>query len=214
MKGSPPHSRVTRLRDAFRADGEDSRRALFLRVGIHLLEYYWIEEPIPTGPSAQAVDLPPGHTWEFLNATAIPEISAFDAPRHLADPEVVRTAMGRGDLCIGIRDRGQLVAITCCALDATHLWLHPISLAPHEAYIHHVYVRPECRGKRLASLIRELLYPELRARGRDRCYSITLANNHTSIAFKERQGGRKRFRAFGIKVGTFTSAWIVRRYPN
>lgn len=205
--------RIARLWHGLRTNGAaQTRRAVMRRLGVHLSEFYWMEEVIPENLEAWLTALPDGLVWGTVGPADLPQVAAFQAPSSEVDLDRLQEAFARKDLCLGIRQGEELVAFACCTLDHTHTWLYPIALGAQGAYLNHMYVVPSCRGKNLAGILRGRCYQELRALGRDRFFSISLATNAPAIRFKEKLGARKRFRAAALRVGSWHRTIVVRRY--
>ncbi|HET9064291.1 MAG TPA: GNAT family N-acetyltransferase [Gemmatimonadales bacterium] len=210
---STPFARAARVWRRFQAHGlRVTLRGVMRRYGIRVADFHWVRERLPGEIPTHLTTLPDGLTFCLLDAEDISAITAFDAPQDEVDGDRLRQAFARGDVCVGIRRAGEILACSLCSLDETRNAMHPVAMKPNEAYLWMMYVRPGYRGQNLAVILRHRCYEMLRAVGRDTCYSITLTRNHASARFKQKLGAEKLFRAVYLRVGRREGRWIVRRF--
>jgi len=210
---SKPLARVARVWHGFREHGlRVTLRGVMRRYGIRVADFHWVRERLPVEIPPHLTTLPDGLAFCLLDADDIGIIAAFDAPRNEVDGERLQQAFARGDVCVGIKRGGEILACSLCSLDETHNRMYPVAMKPNEAYLWMMYVRPGNRGQNLAAILRYRCYELLRAIGRDTCYSITLTSNHASARFKQKLGAEKLFRAVYLRVGRREGRWIVRRF--
>lgn len=124
-------------------------------------------------------------------------IGEAEVLRHCAEAELelspasVRASFERGDLCIGALQEGRLLGYAWFAFGATPesggTW---IGIDRAAAYTYRHFVRPACRGKRLAAGMLLAADAALAQRGRTRCVTLVYTHNRASIRASGRTGAR------------------------
>jgi GNAT superfamily N-acetyltransferase len=106
-------------------------------------------------------------------------------------PASARAAFARGDRCVGALEDGRLLGYAWFAFTPTPesggLW---IDFDPDAAYSYRHFVRPECRGRRIAGRLLPAADALCAARGRARCLILIHEHNLASIRASERSGAR------------------------
>jgi GNAT superfamily N-acetyltransferase len=116
---------------------------------------------------------------------------------HCADPALemtaasARAAFARGDHCVGALEGGRLLGYAWFAFAPTPesggMWL---GFGADAAYSYRHFVRPECRGRRIAGRLLPAADALCAARGRSRCLILIHEHNLASIRACERSGAR------------------------
>ena len=179
--------------------------ALLLRaLGIRVLRVF----SRPTGALAR------GHCGRdvlFRMLTEPEARSAFsEAALEIPEP-FVRSAYARGDVCIaaleGERVLGYAWLSTGRSPHTSGLWIEPHAAA---GYAYDVFVRPECRGQRIAPWLYVALDRFLIQRGRRALLSSIDWDNESSIKAALRAGAREAggvalIRLFGVHLAYCSS---------
>jgi GNAT superfamily N-acetyltransferase len=116
---------------------------------------------------------------------------------HCADPELelaaatARAAFARGDLCVGALEGERLAGYAWLAFGATPesggVW---VDFDPLAIYSYRHFVRPGCRGRRIAAGLLPAADALCAQRGRSRCVTLIYTYNRASIRASERSGAR------------------------
>ncbi len=94
-----------------------------------------------------------------------------------------------GQMCLGVRQGGSVIAFTWCNLRHCMIEGHVLfDLREDEASLFDAYTLESLRGRDLARWMRYRCYEELAAMGRQRCYSVTIIFNTPAARFKEKLG--------------------------
>ncbi|MGI9044878.1 MAG: GNAT family N-acetyltransferase, partial [Gemmatimonadaceae bacterium] len=110
--------------------------------------------------------------------------------RDLAEADL-QARLASGQMCLGARHRGSVVAFTWCNLRQCMIERHPLfELRDDEASLFDAYTVESFRGRDLARWMRYRCYEELAAMGRRRCYSVTIIFNTPAVRFKEKLGAK------------------------
>jgi GNAT superfamily N-acetyltransferase len=123
-----------------------------------------------------------------------------------ADPELelpedsARAAFARGDVCVGALEGARLLGYAWVAFGATPeshgVW---VDRAAGACYSYRHFVRPECRGRRIAARLLPAADELCAQRGLSRCLTLIYTFNQASIRASERSGS--------LTVGY--AAWIT-----
>jgi hypothetical protein len=148
-------------------------------------------------------------TW--LGPAEMDAIAAI--PNYPFSKEQLLLRLESGQLCLGVKQQGNLAAFTWADLSK-----HPgpwfrFSVKEDEAYLFDAYTLEAFRGKRLAPFIRYSLYRKLNQMGKETFYSISEAFNSPSIRFK--MSLKARFLSLWVDVGLFgrcRRVWKVRDF--
>lgn len=116
---------------------------------------------------------------------------------HCADPALelsgasARGAFARGDRCVGALEDGKLLGYAWFAFTPTPesggMW---IDFDADAAYSYRHFVRPDCRGRRIAGRLLPAADSLCAAQGRKRCLILIHEHNVSSIRASERSGAR------------------------
>ncbi len=110
--------------------------------------------------------------------------------RDLAEADL-QARLASGQMCLGARHRGSVVAFTWCNLRQCMIEGHPLfELRDDEASLFDAYTVEVFRGRDLARWMRYRCYEELAKMGRHRCYSVTIIFNTPAVRFKEKLGAK------------------------
>jgi GNAT superfamily N-acetyltransferase len=125
------------------------------------------------------------------------ELGEVDLLKHCADPALelpgasARGALARGDRCVGALEGGRLLGYAWFAFAPTPesggMW---IDFDADAAYSYRHFVRPECRGRRIAGRLLPAADALCAAQGRGRCLILIHEHNAASIRASERSGAR------------------------
>src|SRR4030043_247978 len=165
-----------------------------LGIQIHLI--YLIREGITGGIPRQQQDGLEGYEVGLLEAKDMTEMAQIPY-RPLSYAEL-QNRLKDGNLCLGAKRDGRLVAFTWCNL----IWcksegvLFPLN--DDEAYLFDAYTASDLRGQGLAPALRYRLYEELARMGRTKLYSISERFNAPALRFKLKLG-----------AGILNSGWHV-----
>ncbi|MEO5800688.1 MAG: GNAT family N-acetyltransferase [Gemmatimonadales bacterium] len=189
-------------------------RHLRRKAGMRLEWFYWVREMLPEEIPEAYRRLPDGFECVPLGDADFETLGRWQEHGENASPELMRERSRQGYTCLGIRRGGEVIAFCWFALDRTQSALHPMVMAPNEAYLFNAYVLPSERGKNLAAIMRYQCYVVLRDLGRDTLYSITLKDNLASWRFKQKLGAQKLF--YAVYFCPFRGVEfrkILKRYP-
>lgn len=183
------------------------------RVGIVYCPYYVVSEGPHRGAEPAA---PTGATFATLSENQAGLIAGMaGAP---LSREYVVEQMGHA-VCCGVFVDAELAGYSWASFDAVRAPVTNAALFALDergAYLFDMYVARAHRGERLAPWLRYRMYQQLVDGGRDRIYSMTLANNHSSRRFKARLGAieiEKRV-VWGIKSVALRDARIRALTPD
>ena len=148
-------------------------------------------------------------------------LGEYEALAHALDPQLelrqewVRNAYAQGGVCLGALEDGRLLGYTWLAYGDTRytggVW---VQLGARFRYSYKSFVRPECRGQRIAQALHALAdQSELR---RGRCFAMNLVelDNCSSFAALQRAGSRSigyagYAKCFGLLL-TFRTPGVAR----
>jgi GNAT superfamily N-acetyltransferase len=165
-----------------------------LGIRIHLI--YLIREGITGGVARQQRDGLEGYEVGFLRAEDMTEMAQI--PYRPVSYEELQSRLKDGNLCLGAKLQGGLVAFTWCNLSWCQYEGCSFPLNDDEAYLFDAYTASDLRGQGLAPALRYHLYKELERMGRTKLYSITERFNAPALRFKLKLG-----------AGILKSGWHV-----
>jgi hypothetical protein len=155
------------------------------RVGIVFCPYYVVSE----GPQGKAEpDVPTAVTFAKLAEDQAGLVAGM-AGAPLSREYVVEQM--RCAACFGVFIDAELAGYSWASFDAVRAPVTNAVLFPLDergAYLFDMYIARSRRGERLAPWLRYRIYQHLIDCGRDRIFSVTLANNNSSRRFKARLG--------------------------
>jgi GNAT superfamily N-acetyltransferase len=180
-------SYLTHLRDKVRysplprifIDGLDK-----LGIQIHLI--YLIREGITGGVARPQQDGLEGYEVGFLGAEDMTEMAQI--PYRPVRYEELQSRLKDGNLCLGAKRDGHLVAFTWCNLTRCQSEGYSFPLNDDEAYLFDAFTASDLRGQGLAPALRYRLYEELARMGRMKLYSVTDRYNTPALKFKLKLG--------------------------
>jgi GNAT superfamily N-acetyltransferase len=170
------------------------------KMGVLLQPYHLVAEGMKNaGPRPLAGELAE-YEIGFLGPGDMPALAAI--PGRTLSLEALLSRLRDGELCIGARYHGEIVAFMWCNLTECEMRSRRLfALQEHEAYLFDAYTLEHFRGKGLAPHLRSRCYEELAKLGRDQCYSITAVWNPPAAKFKKKLGARVL--ALGVLVTLF-----------
>jgi GNAT superfamily N-acetyltransferase len=166
------------------------------KLGISIVPYYWTQEGVDNSPPPALQNGFEDYSFGSFGPEDIKTIASL-LPRRSEDDLLARLA--RGQLCFGLKYRGQIAAFTWCELDECSFRWHNVPLNDHEAYLFDMNTMESFRGKGLAPYLRYRVYGALKEMGRDTFYSVTYRFNAPAIRFKQKLGAK--FLWLGVGVG-------------
>jgi GNAT superfamily N-acetyltransferase len=155
-----------------------------LGIGIHLI--YLTREGITEGIPHQQQNGLEGYEIRFLGIEDMTEIAKI--PYRPVRYEELQNRLKDGNLCLGAKRNGRLVAFTWCNLTRCTSEGMPFPLNNDEAYLFDAYTASDSRGQGLAPSLRYRLYEELARMGRTKLYSVTDRYNTPALRFKLKLG--------------------------
>ena len=125
----------------------------------------------------------------FLTSGDMAELAAM--PGRDFSQKDLEARLRSGQLCLGVRHRGRIIAFTWCNLNECRIEKHRLfDLRADEVSLFDAYTLDEYRGRELAPWMRYRCYEEMAKLGRHRCYSVTIIFNTPAIRFKEKLGAK------------------------
>jgi len=172
---------------------------------------------------AEAVDIEKDEL-RLTQACEIRELTEDDIAGIASIPErprgeaVLRERFRRGHVGIGAFDGGAIVAYTWCDLERFTAFGRGSVLRllePDEAYLYDAYTRPDYRGRSLVPMLRSEVYRVMRARGKQRLYSVSLYFNRSARRFKAKLNARELELRLWINLfDKFTRDFRLKRFPG
>jgi GNAT superfamily N-acetyltransferase len=160
----------------------------FDKLGIQIHLVYLIREGITEGVARLQQDRVEGYDVAFLGLEDMMEMARI--PYRPARYEELKNRLKHGNLCLGAKRDGHLVAFTWCNLTRCETEGYSFPLNDYEAYLFDAYTTHELRGQGLAPALRYRLYEELARKGRTKLYSISDRFNAPALRFKLKLGAR------------------------
>lgn len=158
------------------------------KLGIRIHLFYLIREDITGGVTRQQRDALEGYEVGFLRTEDMTEMAQI--PHRPVSYEELQSRLKGGNLCLGAKCEGGLVAFTWCNLTWCHYEGCPFPINDDEVYLFDTYTASYLRGQGLAPALRYRLYEELARMGRTKLYSITERFNAPALRFKLKLGAR------------------------
>jgi GNAT superfamily N-acetyltransferase len=158
----------------------------FDKLGIQIHLIYLIREGITGGVARQQQNGLEGYEVRFLEAEDMMEMAKI--PYRPASYEELQSRLKEGNLCLGAKREGRLVAFTWCNLTRCQSEGYSFPLNDDEAYLFDAYTASDLRGQGLAPALRYRLYEELTRMSRTKLYSITERFNAPALRFKLKLG--------------------------
>jgi len=155
-----------------------------LGIQIHLI--YLTREGITEGAAHQQREGLEGYEVRFLGAGDMTEMAKI--PYRPASYKELQSRLKDGNLCLGAKRNGHLVAFTWCNLTWCNSEGCSFPLNDDEAYLFDAYTASDSRGQGLAPGLRYRLYEELARMGRTKLYSVTDRYNTPALRFKLKLG--------------------------
>jgi len=187
---------------------------MFRWIGIDIDPFIVFREGLDLCP-ATAGDLPMDELMvAMIESDQLPRIE--ELPDRQTTVDVMKARLRRGDRCLGVFHREKLIAFSWAFLSHIYLGRYRLPLEPDEAYLFDAYTVPDFRGRGLSGFLRYHLYRELQKQGRTWLYSISYADNHPALRFKEKLGGYPIHRGVSIRLfhrwrlGTRADAGVLR----
>ncbi len=159
-----------------------SLRNFLPRFGLDIDPYYWeqegllkISEPVIRGGNENynIAEISPEETMILNNIMGM-------------DGAQIRQAVEGGQLCIGVRYKGEIAALMFAELNDFVYKHRKFELKEGEAYLLNMYTFEAFRGKNLAPYLRYHCYRLLEKKGYPVMYSITAYFNTSSMKFKQK----------------------------
>jgi hypothetical protein len=163
--------------------------------------------------SNNLVDIPENFQFATFGLDDVMAISRMPERADYVYKKYVIENFIKGDLCLGIKCQGEIVAFTWVNLKKCHSKFYPAEMGSNEAYLYDMYVLKKFRCKNLATALRFKNYEVLRGMGRNIFYSITERSNAASFRFKQKLGAEVVFLGLYVEIlGKFRKRWVLRRY--
>jgi GNAT superfamily N-acetyltransferase len=156
------------------------------KLGIRIHLVYLIREGINEGVARLHRDGLDGYEVQFLGSEDMAEMARI--PYRPFRYEELQSRVRNGNLCLGARRDGRLVAFTWCNLARCIFKGYSFPLSDDEAYLFDAHTAPELRGHGIAPALRYRLYEELARKGRTKLYSISDRFNTPALRFKLKLG--------------------------
>ncbi len=178
------------------------------RRGLVINPYYLFREGVPR--------VAPPHPGEsFVSEVLRPEdlLEAAACAPYSRNAERFEDRLGRGHVCVVVRDRGTIAGYTWADLEEINDSACDFPLQSGDAYLYDAYIAPEYRGRALAPFMRMRCYEHLSGRGVQRFFSISDYFNTPAIRFKEKLDARRIRLYLQIQVaGRELGQWLVKEY--
>ena len=147
--------------------------------------------------------LPPkgidNHQTAFLEHPDMAEIASLPG-REFSEVDL-RARLDSGQLCLGVKLGGRIIAFTWCNLHACRIEKHHLfDLHDDEASLFDAHTIESFRGRDLAPWMRYQCYEEMARLGRHRCYSVTIIFNTPALRFKSKLGAEVIGRGIYVDV--------------
>ena len=157
------------------------------KLGIQIRVIYIIREGITEECSRQPNSLE-GYEIGFIGMEDLVEMAQI--PYRFIRQRDLERRLKDGNLCLGAKRDGRLVAFTWCNLTQCLSEGYSFPLNDEEAYLFDAYTASDLRGQGLAPAPRYRLYEELARLGRTKLYSISERFNTPAIRFKLKLGAK------------------------
>jgi hypothetical protein len=151
---------------------------------VELTPYYVFQEGLADDGDLDVQPGLDGCSAGFLGPADVPAM--FTADEHALPEAALRARLAQGDFGFGLKRGDALLAFSCCDLRRCQYGRFGFALQPDEAYLYNAVTVKAYRGKNLAPYLRCQLYRQLRAMGRTRFYSVSLALNSSAMKLKHK----------------------------
>ncbi|MEK6153681.1 GNAT family N-acetyltransferase [Flavobacteriaceae bacterium 3-367] len=159
------------------------------RLGIDIMPYYWVQEGVTRYDTPEIRGDASEYIFSYFGETEITQIKAKVMGIEQSD---ILEDYRKGQLCIGLKHRGEIAAYMFIQLDDFALRGKTFPLKKNQSYLKSMYTFESHRGKNLAPYLRNLSYELLRDRGVDTNFSISEYFNRSTIRFKKKLGSVHR----------------------
>jgi GNAT superfamily N-acetyltransferase len=156
------------------------------KLGIQIRLFYILREGFTRQVSPQPRQSLDGYDIGFIGMEDLEEMAHI--PYRPARQSELERRLTDGNLCLGAKRDGRLVAFTWCNLTHCLSDGYSFRLNVDEAYLFDAYTSPDLRGQGIAPALRYRLYEELARLGRTTLYSISERLNAPAIRFKSKLG--------------------------
>lgn len=173
-----------------------------LRFPVSFARYIVFREDAWAGDAAASCEPPAGFDLGYIGAERMDELASL-AGRDAGIDDLRARFLCR-NLCLAALKDQRIVAFSWASFGLFQFKTYCFPLLESEAYLFDAFTLPEYRGLGLAVVIRRRLHRDLAAKGRTRCYSVTLINNSSALRFKEKMNGCEVDRGFYLRV---TKRW-------
>jgi hypothetical protein len=159
------------------------RRGLY-SLGINIRLLYLVSEGLSDKDARNFKPDLDDYGIEFLDPKDMSEISILPGREVAEEHFLVR--FEKGQKCLGIKNKGKIIAFTWCNFDKIGINLMRFPLNLDEAYLFDAYTLIPYRGKGVAPYLRYEMYKELNKLGKHKLYSYTDYFNTAAVKFKEK----------------------------
>jgi hypothetical protein len=154
------------------------------KLGIRIMPFYVFSEGHFSGTIHKKKNEFNEYEIVFLGPKDMREMS--EIPFRYICEKRLQKRLKDGNLCLGIRYHGELVAFTWCDLTRCNFTGLNFLLEKDEAYLYDAYTNPLFRGKGIAPYLRCQLYKNLAEIGKHQLFSVSEYFNKPSIRFKKK----------------------------
>jgi ribosomal protein S18 acetylase RimI-like enzyme len=181
------------------------------RAGIGLSPYFLFREGVQSETEWPELAREfPSSVLEAGNSADVAAMGDFDSWRTV---ERIRARLGKGDLCVMLKNQGRIAGFTWADLDEINDSACDYELGSGEAYLYDAFIAPEYRGRGLAAYMRAESYKHLRGTGRHTFYSLSDCFNTPAIKFKQKLNAEITRLYLQIKLGKrVLGQWQLRNY--
>lgn len=188
-------------------------RHYLVRLGIEITPFYYMKEVLPSDIPTYLTAMPEGFEFSVFGSEEVAAINRLSEREDYVSDQKVLDNLKKGDTCLGIKYKGEIVAFTWFSVEQVRSYLYSSVFKANEAYLYDMYVLKAFRGKNLAPILRYRNYEILKKMGRDTFYSVSECSNAASLRFKEKLNARFVFWALYIGLfGKYHHLWVLRRY--
>jgi len=169
-----------------------------VRFPVSLARYKVFREDVQAGDAAAPGEAPSGFEFAYIGEERTDELLCL--PGRATSAEDLRARFLCRNICLAALKNRRVVAFSWASFGLFQFETYCFPLLESEAYLFDAYTLPEYRGLGLAGRIRRRLHRDLAAKGRTRCYSVTLNDNQSALRFKDKMNGREVDRGFTLRV--------------
>jgi hypothetical protein len=175
--------------------------------------FYYMKENYPAAIADNLTALPNGFEFFILTESDLEAFRHHPRREEYVDHQTMLDHLHKGDICLGIKCKGEIVALSWYSLTESTAKFYPASMGEKEAYLYDMFVFEEYRGQNLAPILRYKNYQILNSLGRVTYYSITERANRASLRFKQKLGAQKLFLAAYCELfSRYKKTFILHRY--